>query len=119
MARTSLTKTNIPGPYADVGAVVTMTAADTSNQNRIVFTGREIVIARNSGASTRTVTFTSSADSFGRTNDLGAENILTGEIKVYGPGLALPGWVQTDTGVNYLYLEANHAEVLFGVLVLP
>lgn len=116
MARTTLTKTTVPGPYADAGTVVTMTAADTGNQNRIVLTGREIVIARNSGASTRTVTFTSIADRFGRTNDLGAENILAGEIKVYGPGLALEGWQQTD---GYLYLEANHAEVLFGVLVIP
>lgn len=119
MARTSLTKTTIPGPYADAGQVITMTAADTGNQNRIALTGREIVIAHNTGASTRTVTLTSTADPQGRTNDLGPENILTGEYKVYGPGLNMIGWTSVDTGVNYLYLEANHADIKFGVLVLP
>lgn len=119
MARTTLTKTTVPTPYADAGVVVTMTAADTSNQNRVTLTGKEIVIAHNTGASTRTVTFTSVADRFGRTNDISAENILAGEIKVYGPGLAIEGWNSVDAAVTYLYLEANHAEVKFGVLVIP
>lgn len=119
MARVTLTKTNIPGPYADAGAVITMAAADTSDGNRFVLTGKEVLIAHNTGGSTRTVLCVSVADRFGRTNDLGAENILTGEYKVYGPGLALEGWNSVDAGVTYLYVTANHADVKFGVLVLP
>lgn len=118
MARDILPKTTIPGPYADDGTVVTMTATDTTDDERIVLTGREIVICRNSGATQRNITFTSTADRFGRTNDL-TDTIEAGEIKVYGPGLAIEGWNSVDTGVTYLYCEADHADVLWGVLVLP
>ena len=116
MARTALTKTTIPTPYAGAGVAVSMDAADTSNQNKVAFTGREIVIAWNSGLSTRTVTITSVDDRFGRSEDISAENIAAGAIRVYGVGLALEGWQQTD---GSLYLQANNAEVKFGVLVLP
>ena len=118
MPRTSLTKTTVPGPYADTGTVVTMTAADVANMNQFTLTGKEVVIARNSGATTRNITFTSVNDRFGRTNDL-TNTILAGEIKVYGPGLALEGWESVASGITYMYLQADHAEVLFGVMVLP
>lgn len=116
MARTALTKTTIPSPYAGAGVAATMTAADTSNKNSFPLTGREIVIAYNSGASSHTVTVTSVDDRYGRSEDISAEAIAAGAIRVYGVGLALEGWQQTD---GSLYLEANHAEVKFGVLVLP
>ncbi len=116
MARTVLTKTTIPSPYAGAGVAVTMTAADTTNQNSFPLTGREIVIAWNSGASSRTVTITSVDDRYGRSEHITAEAIAAGAIRVYGPGLALEGWQQTD---GSLYLEANNAEVKFGILTLP
>jgi len=115
MARTVLTVTNVPSPYAGASAAVTMTAADTTNKNSFPLTGREIVIAQNTGASSRTVTITSVDDRYGRSEDIAAESIAAGAIQVYGPGLALEGWQQTD---GSLYLEANHAEVKFGILRL-
>lgn len=116
MARTALTKTTVPSPYAGASTAVTMTAADTTNQNSFPLTGREIVIAHNTGASSRTVTITSVDDRYGRQENIAAESIAAGAIRVYGPGLALEGWQQTD---GSLYLEANHAEVKFGILVIP
>lgn len=115
MARTALTKTTIPSPYAGAGVAITMTAADTSNQNSFPLTGREIVIAWNSGATSRTVTVTSVDDRYGRQENISAEAIAAGAIRVYGVGLALEGWQQTD---GNLYLEASNAEVKFGVLKL-
>lgn len=115
MARAALTVTNVPSPYSGAGVAVTMTAADTSNKNSVPLTGREIVIAWNSGASARTVTVTSVDDRFGRSEDIAAESIAAGAIRVYGVGLALEGWQQTD---GSLYLEADNAEVKFGVLRL-
>lgn len=116
MPRTALTVTQIPSPYAGAGVAATETAADTTNQNSFPLTGREIVIARNAGASTRTVTITSVDDRFGRQENIAAENIAAGELRVYGVGLALEGWQQTD---GSLYIEANHADVKFTVLRLP
>lgn len=115
MARTALTVTNIPTPYAGAGVAITMTAADISNQNRFPLTGREIVIAWNSGVSSRTVTITSVDDAYGRQEHITAESIAAGAIRVYGCGLAIEGWQQTD---GNLYLEANNAEVKFGILKL-
>lgn len=118
MARVTLTKTTIPGPYADDGTAITMTATNTTDDERIVLTGREIVICYNSGVTQRNITFTSTADPQGRTNDL-TDTIEAGDIKVYGVGLNMIGWTSIDTGVNYLYCEADHADVRWGVLVLP
>lgn len=115
MARTALTTTAVPNPYAAAGVAITFTAADTANQNQVVLTGREIVVAHNTGATPHTVTITSSADPYNRTKDITAEAIAAGELRVYGAGMALAGWQQTD---GKLYLEANHAEVKFGILKL-
>jgi len=113
MPRTILAANTVVGGYPTAGVTITATAADTANQNRTLHTGKEIIIARNSGASTRTVTITSLADSQqGRTGNIAAENILAGVIKTFGP-FALDGWKQTD---GYIYFESNHAEVLFSVI---
>lgn len=113
MARADLTVTTVPNPYAAAGVAIAMTAADASNKNQFPLTGKEIVIAWNSGATGRTITITSVDDTYGRTKDIAAEAIAAGAIRVYGAGLATIGWQQTD---GKLYLEANHAEVKFGIL---
>jgi hypothetical protein len=114
MPRTALTKTTAPGGYAAAGVAVTMTAADNANQNLFTAEGNDLVIAHNTGVSTRTVTITSTVDPFGRLGTISAENILAGAIRVFGP-FPLPGWVQTDGKV---YLESNNAEVKFGIIKL-
>lgn len=115
MARAALTATAVPNPYAATGTLIAWGAADTSNKNQIVLTGRELVIAWNSGATSRTVTVTSVADRYGRTKDIAAQAIAPGEHIVYACGLSPEGWQQAD---GNLYLEATHAEVKFGVLKL-
>lgn len=95
-------------------ANVTMTAANTSDKQQTAHTGKVLILAHNSGASPHTVTITSTPDHLGRTGDLTAYSIGAGEYAVFGP-FKLEGWVQTD---GKLYFEANHAEVLFGVIDL-
>ncbi len=116
MARTNIAAVETLGGYAGAGVALTATAADTTNQNSTPHTGREIIIARNSGATGRTVTITSSpAQGTLRTGNITAESIAAGATRVYGP-FPLNGWIQAD---SQLYFEANHAEVLFTVLRLP
>ena len=81
-----------------------------------MLTGREILIVRNSGASTRTITFQTIAVN-GRQdpNHNTAMNIAAGAVEVFGP-FPLKEYKQTD---GYLYVSANHAEVLFTVVRLP
>ncbi|MFZ4773934.1 MAG: hypothetical protein ACOYM3_01135 [Terrimicrobiaceae bacterium] len=115
MARATLTKTNAPGGYAAAGVAVTMTAADASNLNQFVANGNDVIIIQNSGAGAHTWTLTSTVDSFGRLGTITTESIAAGAIRVFGP-LPLPGWVQSDGKV---YLQADHAEVKFGIIQLP
>lgn len=115
MARTTLTRSTAPGSYGAAGAAVTFTAADVANKNQFTATGRELVIARNSGASAYTITITSAPDPYGRTGHITAESIAAGETKVFGP-FKRSGWQQTD---GFFYLEASNAAVLFGIVVLP
>ncbi len=115
MPRSTLTRTNSPGPNPSAGVAVTMTAANTTDFNQLALTGREVVLIHNTGASTRTYTITSVADPFGRTGDITAQSIAAGAIHTLGP-FGLLGWQQTG---GYLYLEASHAEVKIGVIALP
>lgn len=115
MARVTLTKTKLSSRGWPIdGVTATVTAADITDKNQFRLTGKEILIARNSGASARTVTITSVAVN-GRTGDITADSIAPGATHVYGP-FDLNGWQQTD---GYLYFEANNAEVLFTVIELP
>jgi hypothetical protein len=91
---------------------VTVTAADASNKNETPFTGTFFLYARNSGASTRSVTINSVADAVqNRTGDI-TENIAAGVTKTFGP-FAAEGFRQSG---GVLHFEAAHAEVLFSVL---
>lgn len=115
MARQVLTKTALTrSGWPTDGVTATFTAANVTDKEEFALTGKEIVIARNSGASARTVTIESVAVN-GREGDITADSIAAGATHVYGP-FEIQGWRQAD---GNLYLEANNAEVLFAVLVLP
>jgi hypothetical protein len=112
---TALTKTTAPGAYAAAGVAVAMAAADSGAGNKFTASGKDLVIAYNSGASSHTVTITSVADQYGRLGTITAETIAAGAFRIYGP-LPGAGWVQPD---GTILISANHAEVLFGVIALP
>jgi hypothetical protein len=118
MPRTILTPAVQPSAYADTLVALTPVAADTVNQNRVLMSGREDVVAWNNGATPRTVTVTSAPDSQGRTNHIAAFPIAAGEFLLLPRiGVAeFEGWRQAD---GYLYLEASHADVKFLVWRQP
>lgn len=116
MARVTMTPTDLSATDAQTdGVSVTFTAADATNKQQVTLTGREIIIAHNTGAGARTVTITSVADDMGRTGDITADSIAAGGYHAYGP-FPLEGWEQTD---GKLYFEASHAEVEFAILRTP
>ena len=119
MARQTLTKTVALGGYPAslVGTTLTFTAADATNKQQFVSTGKELVIAKNSnsGSTARTVTINSTADERNRTADYTAVSIAAGATAIFGPFPQL-GWVQPD---GKIYLEASHAEILWAVVQLP
>lgn len=113
--RTTLVKTVAPGGYASAGVTVTMAAADIVNQNRFVASGKDLVVAWNSGVGANTVTITSSDDDKGRLENITAESIAANAVRIFGPFKTL-GWRQS--GLQYIHLEANSAEVFLGVIQL-
>lgn len=119
--RTVLTPITPKGPYPSLPVAadaldLTWTAADTTNQNRFVLTGSYLVLVRNSHATTAyTVTFTSTADSKGRSGDVSAYSLAAGEVAAFMVN-STEGWKQTD---GYFWLEANNASVLFAIVKLP
>lgn len=116
MPRQTLTKSTAPGGYADDGVTVTMTAAIVADKEQFIATGKELVIAQNTNVGAQTVTITSAADETGRVKHITTDSLAAGAIHVYGP-FPLHGWVQA--GTQYIYLEAGHADIKFGIITLP
>jgi hypothetical protein len=112
MARTVLTKTTAPGSYSHTGTKLTLSGADTSNKNKFIAGGTDIIVAQNTDGSAQTVTITSTLDPYNRDKDIETYNIPAGEIHIFGP-FSTRGWQQSD---GYIYLEASSANVNFGII---
>lgn len=99
------------GEFADV-----FTAADTTDFNSFPFTGKEVIRARNVGASSRTVTVISAPYSKNqRVGDITTYSIPAG-AQMTLDFLPLDGWRQAD---GSLYINGSHAEVEFSIVRLP
>jgi hypothetical protein len=121
MARQTLTKSTAQGNFPTLQPAANsldliMTAADATNKEQFVASGKDLIIFHNTGVSTRAVTFTSVVDpKNNRPGDVTAYSIGAGKYGHFGP-LTREGWMQTD---GYIYSEASHADVKFGVITLP
>jgi hypothetical protein len=114
--RATLTKSTAPGGIATAGVTVTMTAANATNKEQFVSTGKELVLAWNTDAvNPYTVTINSQACEHGRTGDITAVSLAAGVWRVFGP-FPVHGW-RASTG--YVTLEASNAAIKFGVITLP
>lgn len=121
MPRTSIAVVTPKGPYPDFPiAALSMSAAgvaaDVANKNQFPYSGREIIIARNSGGTANTVTLTSNPDEHGRSGDITAYSIPAGDVFVFNAIGGLDGWKQAD---GMFYLEASNVAVLFTIVSLP
>lgn len=101
------------GLYPTALTALTFTAADAVNFEQTAFTGRELIVVRNSHGSTAydfTLTSVASATT-GRTGDIVVE-LAAGAIHVVGP-LGIDGWRQTN---GMLYFAGENAAILFAVV---
>lgn len=113
MARVNCPASVTVGPWPTAGVLMTETAADASNLNETPFSGKFIVIARNSGASPRTVTISSVADAQQqRSGDITTEALAAGTMKHWGP-FSAEGFRQSG---GVLHFAGSHAEVKFSVI---
>lgn len=115
MARIDHTVQAAPGKWPSAGGLIAWLAADAVNKEQFPLTGQELLLAWNTGASPYTITITSIADPYGRSDDITAESIAAGDIRMFGP-FDIVGWQQSD---GNLYFEATNAAVEFAVISLP
>lgn len=120
MARTNITVQSpgalLAGSPSAGALTLTWTAADTSNNNMADLTGKEIILAWNTHASSAyTVTVTSVADRNGRTGDITTYSLAAGEIALIGP-VPTEGFQQTGTDKGKIYLAASNASVKFAIV---
>lgn len=121
MARLTLSKLTACGNFPtlqpaanslDLPMVVTVVA----DKAQFVASGKDLVIVHNTDVGAQTFTITSVADpKNNRTGDITTYSLGAGEYAVVGP-LYREGWMQTD---GYIYLEAAHVGIKFGVVALP
>jgi len=119
MARTNIVAQTLAGAYpalpiAGGSADLTMTTADTVNQNMTpLIDSKTVLLAFNNGATGRTVTITSVADTLNRTGDITAYALAAGKIARFGAFKTI-GWANAGK----LHFEANNAEVEFAVITI-
>lgn len=120
MARTNIAAQTTPGAYPVLPVVadsldITTVPADLANGNESTLVdNKTFVIAHNSGASPRTITITSVADTLNRTGDITAYSIGAGQIAMLGPFKTV-GWAHSGK----LWIDGSHAELLLAVITLP
>jgi predicted acyltransferase (DUF342 family) len=111
----------VPLGHTDTAGIdLTFTAADVANKNDFLCGGKDLIVIRNAGSTTRKVTVDSVADKLGRTQNItavvepNAENAL-------GP-IPVDGWMQITTAGDHIAgnvsLEADHADVEFSIVPL-
>jgi hypothetical protein len=119
--QTSLTPITPLGPYL-VGAPTAtsldfaFTACDTGNGNKFAMTGRDVLLIQNSGASPYTVTISSVADQYGRTQDITAYSVGAGLFSAFNFRNGTTGFRQTDGTVH---LACSNAAIMFAVITTP
>jgi hypothetical protein len=119
MARTSLTKTTLLGPWPSLQPAanaldVTFTAADVANKNQFSASGDDLILVWNTdGANPYTFTVTSVVDDKNRTGDITTYSLAAGEVGAFR--VRNDGWRQTD---GKIYLEGSNAAIKFAVIAL-
>jgi len=99
---------------ADTADIVFAVAGTYTDGEGWANTGREILLAYNSGASPYTVTISSVAY-LGRVGDVTAYSLAAGEFAMFGP-FDPKGWNQSD---GMVYVVGSNALVKFCVIQLP
>lgn len=117
-----IAKTQCKGPYpvtpASAGGT-TITWTSTSGADEFVYTGKEILLAWNNGATgTATVTVTSVKNAQNRTGDAVMAAIATGAMVAFGQFDKGDGWLAADGNIDVVSSGTGAADVDYAVLVL-
>lgn len=111
MPRVDIAITELPRSWSTTAKPITWTSANTTENHRFKATGYEILLVRNTNATTaRQFTVVSTPDQAGRTGDLVHSVPANGTVVTQV--FPLIGWVQSD---GYIYVNTQ-ADLQFAVL---
>lgn len=115
--RTTITSVEAPGrwPTNLIGSAVSMTAADTTNLNRLLLTGdgKDFLMIQNTDSSGHTARVEGPADEKGRTGTIEA-TVPANSTYILGP-FGRDGW----SNGGYLHFDGADATVEFGAFHTP
>ena len=119
MARKQIPVITPLGPYPTlpVSALAlnfVFTTADSVNFDQFNFTGRELIIIRNSTGGALTVTLESAADSLNRTGDVTTYTVGIGLFAMFWVG-AVPGW----NNAGQFFLRSSASTMDYAVIKIP
>ena len=119
MARVLVAAQTLPGSYPTLpvtpGSNLSEQAVDPGLGNYTpLVSGKTVVLVHNTNVGAQTITFTSIADTFGRTGDITAYSLSAGAQRFFGP-FKLVGW----TNGGQLWFTASDASVKVAVVTLP
>lgn len=113
--RAALTRTDglVTAPAAGMDAV--MAAASLSKENGVLMTGRDLLVAHNSGAGMARLFIQSEPDPMYQRGANIQYALHAGDVAVFGP-FTLPGWRGTE---NYVQVVSTSADVMLGTVTIP
>lgn len=110
MARTAVTAQNSPNPFDLVALNVVEVAGDSANGNSTPATGREVIYARNTDASSHTLTIQGAPDPQGRSTNsvttIPAAGVALTQVLPTNPA----GWQQADGNI-WFNVDSNLVKV--------
>jgi hypothetical protein len=104
-----------PGTVAANALDFVFTTADNTNFDQFNFTGRELILVRNSTGGALTFTLESVADDKGRTGDITAYSLSAGELACFWTGNGLVGW----NNAGQFFLRSSAATMDYAIFKIP
>ena len=119
MSRTNIATQTPVGPYPAGGVVsalgldIAWTAADVSNHNEFLFSGKEILLVKNTDSASHNLTLTSAPDEHGRSADITTYAVGAGLTSAFSFRGGSAGWLESD---GHVYLQGDNAMLFFAIL---
>jgi hypothetical protein len=104
-----------PGTVAANALDFVFTTADSSNFDQFNFTGRELIIVRNSTGGTLTFTLESTVDDKGRLGDITAYSLSTLEFAAFWTGNGVVGW----NNAGQFFLRSSASTMDYAIFKIP
>ena len=114
MPTTAITKQAAPRAYPTAWSDLTLAAADATNENHFVASGKDLIIVKNDNAGAQTIEIDGTVDAYGRTVTV-TKSIAAGAFAMFGP-VPSAYWANSS---GQIVLDPSHVDLKIAVISLP